>query len=124
MRKVFLSLSFVLSFIGLQAQELQIKENIINPSEQINDGQIEVSVTGGTPPYTYKWSNQSTSLNSPTSSGLTEGVEYTLTVTDAQGASVSGVYKVEAKSIIEIFNGFMTPAVAGLESVLFWDPFD
>src|SRR5690606_31218635 len=55
--------------------------------------------------------------------GLTEGVEYTLSVTDALGKSVTERYEIKAKSITEIFNGFMTPAVSALGSVLFWDPF-
>lgn len=123
MRKEFLSFFFVLGSLFLSAQELSIKETLINPSQQINDGQIEVEVTGGTPPYIYKWSNQSTSLKSNKSTGLTEGIDYTLSVTDALGKSVTETYQIESESITEIFNGIMTPAVAGLGSVLFWDPF-
>lgn len=123
MRKQFLSFLFVLGSLFLTAQELSIEETLINPSDQINDGQIEVEVSGGNPPYIYKWSNQSTSLKSNKSTGLTEGVEYTLSVTDALGKSVTERYEIKAKSITEIFNGFMTPAVSALGSVLFWDPF-
>lgn len=123
MRKQFLSFLFVLGSFFLSAQELSIKETLINPSNQINDGQIEVEVIGGNPPYIYKWSNQSTSLKSNKSVGLTEGVEYTLSVTDALGKSVTENYEIKPKSITEIFNGFMTPAVSALGSVLFWDPF-
>ena len=46
-----------------------------------NDGEISVSVSGGTPDYTYEWSNGSTN---PSISGLAPGT-YTLTVTDANG---------------------------------------
>lgn len=67
------------------SQELTIKEKYTNPSTEINDGKISVQVVGGTPPYTYKWSNQSTPLNSDSSSGLTEGIPYTVLVTDAKG---------------------------------------
>ncbi len=45
------------------------------------DGSISVEVQGGTPPYTYLWSN---SLAEKDLSGLIGG-EYTLTVTDANG---------------------------------------
>ncbi|MEL4308141.1 amino acid carrier protein [Joostella sp. CR20] len=123
MRKQFLSLFFMLFSIALFAQELTVKENLINPSNKINDGKISLDVTGGTPPYMYKWSNQSTSLKSNTSENLTEGVDYTVTVTDASGNSVTHTYNIKAESITEIFNGTMTPAVAALGSVLFWDPF-
>src|SRR5690606_24505538 len=123
MRKQFLSFLFVLGSLFLSAQDISIKETLINPSDQINDGQIEVEVSGGNPPYIYKWSNQATSLKSNKTTGLTEGVEYTLSVTDALGKSVTERYEIKAKSITEIFNGFMTPAVSALGSVLFWDPF-
>src|SRR5690606_19018470 len=86
-------------------------------------GQIEVEVSESNPTYIYKWSNQATSLKSNKTTGLTEGVEYTLSVTDALGKSVTERYEIKAKSITEIFNGFMTPAVSALGSVLFWDPF-
>jgi len=62
-------------------------------------------------------------LTSNKAVGLTEGVPYTVTVTDASGASVTDTYKVETQAITEVFNGVMTPAVAALETVLFWDPF-
>lgn len=123
MRKEFLSVLCVLGSLFLTAQDLSIKETLINPSSQINDGQIEVEVFGGHPPYIYKWSNQSTSLKSNKTTGLTEGVEYTLSVTDSHGQAVTKTYEIKSESITEIFNGFMTPAVSALGSVLFWDPF-
>ncbi len=48
-----------------------------------NNGVIEVSVAGGTAPYTYSWSNGSASA---TINGLVSGT-YTATVTDANGCS-------------------------------------
>ncbi|KKM98873.1 hypothetical protein LCGC14_1153510 [marine sediment metagenome] len=95
----------------------------MNPSEIINDGAVELQVLGGTPPYSYKWSDQSTPLTSNKAFGLTEGVEYSVTVTDAKGASASKSFTVQTDAITETFNGIMTPAVGALGSVLFWDPF-
>lgn len=46
-----------------------------------NDGSISVSMTGGTGPYTYAWSNGDTG---PTATGLTAGI-YTVTATDSNG---------------------------------------
>ncbi|WP_335966178.1 amino acid carrier protein [Galbibacter sp. PAP.153] len=123
MRKQFLSIFLMLSSIALFAQELSVKETLTNPSKQINDGQITVDVSGGKAPYTYKWSNQETPLKSNVSTGLTEGIDYSVTITDAENRSVTKTYQIESESITEIFNGIMTPAVAGLGSVLFWDPF-
>lgn len=48
-----------------------------------NNGKIEAIVTGGTPVYTYAWSN-GTGL--PVNDGLAEGT-YSLTITDANGCS-------------------------------------
>ncbi|MGB5435547.1 MAG: amino acid carrier protein [Maribacter sp.] len=117
-------LPFIMLFgIMTFSQDLAVTGKAINPSDDINDGAIELKVDGGTEPYTYKWSNQSTSLHSKMSSGLVEGVPYTVTVIDAAGQSVTKVFTIKTQSITEVFNGTMTPAVSALGSVLFWDPF-
>ncbi len=123
MRKYLLSMFFLFLIFGLSAQELDIKAKVGNPSNVINNGFIELDVTGGTPPYQYKWSNQSTSLESNRSEGLTEGISYDVVVTDSQGNSVEKSYKVEAEAITEHFNGTFAPIVESMGSVLFWDPF-
>lgn len=105
------------------AQQLTVRETIINPSNIINDGMIQLAVEGGQEPYTYKWSNQSTHLTSPEASGLIEGRPYSVTVTDANGVSVTKEYTIKAESITEILNSKMVPAVNAIGSVLFWDPF-
>ena len=122
MKRLF---SILLGFLGLAvtAQDLQVKETISNPSNRINDGVVRLEVSGGRPPYTYKWSNQSTPLNSNRATGLVEGVPYEVEIFDAQGNTVTRVYTVPTEAITEIFNGAMTPAVGALGSVLFWDPF-
>ncbi|PKA99378.1 AGCS family alanine or glycine:cation symporter [Flavobacteriaceae bacterium MAR_2009_75] len=111
--------------LGLVAnsQELTVKAAVMNPSNKINDGVVDLQVLGGTPPYSYKWSNQETPLNSKKTMGLVEGVPYSVVVSDSKGNSVTKVYKVETNAITEVFNGTMTPAVKALGSVLFWDPF-
>jgi len=122
MKKFTLSFFLLLSVVAF-SQELVVKGKVYNPSSQINDGVVEVDVTGGTPPYIYKWSNQSTPLSSKRASGLVEGVPYTVLVTDAAGNSQTKVFEVETGAIAEVFNGTMTPAVGALGSILFWDPF-
>ena len=52
-----------------------------------NDGSINVSVAGGTPPYTFSWSNDPT-LNDSIQNNLTAGT-YTVTITDSLGCEES-----------------------------------
>lgn len=61
-----------------------VSDNETNPKcNGGNDGTIDVSYTGGTPPYTYTWSN---SGNSNSLSGLSAGT-YSLTLTDNNGCT-------------------------------------
>ncbi len=123
MKSKILLIAFLLFSGSLFSQQLTVNESIYNPSNRINDGVIDLQVLGGTPPYTFKWSNQSTPLTSNKATGLTEGIPYTVTVTDAKGLSVTKEYTVETQVITEVFNSKMTPAVSALGAVLFWDPF-
>ncbi|NNE77433.1 MAG: amino acid carrier protein, partial [Pricia sp.] len=93
--KTFITILFVLLGFAAFSQELTVKAGVMNPSKQINDGVVDLQVLGGTPPYTYKWSNQNTPLSSNRAMGLVEGVPYTVIVTDANGNSVTKVYTVE-----------------------------
>ena len=123
MRKYLLSSLFALCSLANFAQELKVDAKVENPSNLINDGRITLEVEGGTPPYTYRWSNQITALDSPISTGLVEGVPYSVVITDSSGKTVTHSYEVKPEAITEHFNGFMTPAVENLAAVLFWDPF-
>ncbi len=58
--------------------------NIVCTAQQI--GAISAIVTGGTAPYTYRWSNNA---NTATISNLPAG-SYTVTVTDANGCTATG----------------------------------
>jgi len=55
------------------------------------DGQINVLTTGGTGPYTYAWSNGSTTNNIAN----LDGGDYTLTVTDANGCEHIADFEIE-----------------------------
>ena len=114
---------FLSPFMALQAQSLEIKEKVGNVSDLINDGFIELEVSGGVPPYTFKWSDPNTSLISPTASGLTEGIPYTVNITDSKGNSTTRSFEIEPGIITENFNGAAVPLVEKLGAFLFWDPF-
>lgn len=103
--------------------EMAVALELRNPSPEINNGTAEVKVNGGTPPYEYKWSDLNTSLESTTSTGLIEGLPYSITVTDARGITITEEFTIPAKSITENFNSSVQPAVDVLGAVLFWDPF-
>ena len=60
---------------------------IKNPDCEGNLGSIDVSVTGGTAPYTYAW-NLTTIGNNQDAGSLAEG-EYSVVVTDANGCTIS-----------------------------------
>lgn len=51
----------------------------------LSNGSASVSLTGGTSPFTYKWSNSYSASNLP---GLSQG-NYTLTVTDVNGCNAT-----------------------------------
>ncbi|WP_121667178.1 amino acid carrier protein [Mesonia aquimarina] len=128
MRKYLLSTLLVLgAVIGLYGQEnnkqLEVEAELGNPSSIINDGFIDLNVTGGVPPYTYKWTNQKTSLKSNKAIGLVEGIDYDVVITDAEQNTITKSYRVKAESITENFNGFFTPVVGNMAAILFWDPF-
>jgi gliding motility-associated-like protein len=68
-----------------------------------SDGTISSTVTGGTAPYSYSWSPGA--FNTGIVSGLPVGV-YTLTVTDAQGCTVTGT-----RTIVEPTALTVTPTI-------------
>lgn len=61
-----------------------VQSTLIIDEQCGNDGSINVSLTGGTLPYSYLWSNGATSQNV---SGLDNGIHY-LTVTETNGCSI------------------------------------
>lgn len=103
--------------------EITIRLELNNSSPEINNATALVEIEGGVPPYQYKWSKQNTSLSSNRAEGLIEGMEHSVTVTDSNGRTASKTFEIPAKSITEIFNSNVQPAVDFLGAFLFWDPF-
>jgi gliding motility-associated-like protein len=67
------------------ASNLSTSFTVTDESCGAKNGKIVFNTTGGTTPYTYKWNDNQTSQ---TASGLTAG-SYSVTVTDANGCSIS-----------------------------------
>ncbi|HEA29275.1 MAG TPA: amino acid carrier protein, partial [Leeuwenhoekiella sp.] len=129
MHRIFIFLLFVLFHITGFAQEsdgsgFKVKLQQSNPSPVINDSEVEIEVDGGTPPFKYQWSNKKTPLTSAKAEELTEGIPYTVKVSDAEGETTTKTFEIPAASITEKFNSWMKPAVDNMASILFWDPFE
>jgi gliding motility-associated-like protein len=75
------------SFTITQNAPLQVSASINNIScNNANDGNINITPNGGTPPYQFTWSGTITSTNQNLNN--LEGGEYNLTVTDSNGCSL------------------------------------
>lgn len=77
--------------VGSNNGGINVTANITNEDCSDADGEIDLTVSGGTAPYTYVWSNgATTALNDNLSSG-----SYTVTVTDANGCTFTETYDVD-----------------------------
>ncbi len=118
-------LLFVSLFISATtvASELKATLTVENKTKEINDGEARVAVKGGVPPYTFQWSKESVKLTSDLATGLTEGEEFSVLITDSLGQSTTLTGKVKAQAIPEHLNSFVKPIVGVMSDFLFWDPF-
>jgi gliding motility-associated-like protein len=71
------------------------EDALISPSQLGNDGEIYISISGGSPDYTYQWSQGDTTQDL---SGLTWG-EYMVVVTDANGCTASQTWTFDPSEI-------------------------
>jgi hypothetical protein len=101
-------LLFIISFLALvsvaNAQPLGITFNVSNyygsniSCQGATDGSINATIVGGTTPYTYQWSNTSTTEDL---SNLAAG-NYTLTVTDNNGVTATNSVELKEPSTLQL----------------------
>ncbi|RXR33111.1 amino acid carrier protein [Flavobacterium piscinae] len=120
--KLFLLILF-LSQVSF-SQDLIIKEKLINVSENIDDAKIEIEVLNGSAPFSYKWNKQDVSLSSNFADKLTEGIPYSVIITDNLGKKIEKTFLVEPQNIEEKLNSYMKPVVGRIGDFIFFDPFD
>jgi len=78
---------------------IAITENITDAScAGVAGGSIDITVTGGSAPYTYSWTNGATTEDI---NNLMPGA-YSVVVTDANGCQLMGTYNLAAPSTIEV----------------------
>ncbi len=90
------SLEFIMSYVVTQPDEITIMESIT--ASDGNNGSIDITVTGGTPPYSFAWSPGGETTEDL--SGLAPG-DYSVLVTDDNNCNVmSDVFSVNSTSIL------------------------
>lgn len=124
MKGLFALLIAVLTTALNAGAQIEALLEVSNDSERIDDGRAEIEVIKGTPPFTFKWSDEGTPLTSPSSKGITEGIEFKVLISDATGQQLELIGTVPAVSTEERINSIFLPVVNGLSAVLFWDPFE
>lgn len=94
-----------------QSYKAQIYPTVVNPICETKNGSIKLSVSGGTAPYTYKWSDSETT--ELTRTGLASG-EYVFTVTDNAGCiSEKKIGLVKNEDNMPIIAAKVTNAICG-----------
>ena len=85
----------ILTSKSCDTEPVKINASVSNPARaDVADGNINISVSGGLPPYNYSWNTGNTSKNLI---AVAPGT-YTLTITDARGEKVTGIFPLTPKN--------------------------
>jgi gliding motility-associated-like protein len=79
---------------------LQIEPNVTDALDCVNpqSGEIRLGISGGTPPYTIKWSNGQTSEDL---TGITSG-QYAVAITDNSGCTINKAFEIKRQAVLLI----------------------
>jgi gliding motility-associated-like protein len=79
---------------------LQLESSLTDAVDCINpqSGAINLGISGGTPPYTIKWSNGQTSEDL---TGITSG-QYAIAITDASGCTITKAFEIKRPPVLLI----------------------
>jgi hypothetical protein len=83
------------TFVITSPDPIVIEETHVNPTINTSNGEIDITVTGGTGAYTYVWSNEELTEDI---TGLVKG-EYTVTVTDANRCTAEETITLQGKRV-------------------------
>lgn len=88
------------------------KDLTCNASNGPADGTIDLTVTGGTAPYSYEWDSPDGAFydddDGPSQSGLTAG-DFLVTVTDAIGCQATATFKLNEPPLIQMLVNAVNP---------------
>lgn len=87
---------------------------VVNASCNQSNGSLTISISGGATPYTYAWSNNAAN-NTPTAANLAPG-NYVVTVTDANGCTITQGNDIVLLPAPTISVDIVTPATCGLDN--------
>lgn len=103
--------STVINVLNFASASMTVN-SILPTCSYTSDGFIQLYITGGTPPYQYHWSHNST-LSQSYATDLSGGI-YTITVTDGNGCNIDTLINLTAPSEIQINVTTQNPTCFGL----------
>lgn len=87
---------------------LDVTPTMTDPAcNSVQDGVIELAVTGGTPGYNYSWSNGAGNVT--TASGLNAGT-YNITISDASGCDTTVSYNLNYSTVLDMTGNVTNPS--------------
>jgi PKD repeat protein len=102
---------YCVDLVSSQICGMSINSTVIQPScSQVQDGEISINVSGGSPGYTYSWNNGAGNVTSI--SNLNTG-SYAVTVTDNNGCDTTATYSLSYDTNISFNSSVVDPSCSG-----------